>query len=92
MSDNKDRVIFKITAKDKDYPETDCIAFLLDVESDIGCVECYQHVGQHGEASIEYYYKCTPATPEQYADLKAELEIIGYNVKVCKRWNRRAND
>jgi len=46
----------------------------------------YAHIGQHGEGCSEYLIGMTkPATPEQYADLKAELERIGYNLKVIKR-------
>ena len=46
----------------------------------------YQHVGQHCAAD---YYGCVatsrPATPAEYADLKAELERIGYVLIVRKR-------
>lgn len=42
----------------------------------------YAHVGQHSEASLYFYYDCTPAKPHEYADLKAELESIGYNLDV----------
>ena len=53
----------------------------------------YQHVGQHGAASIYYYYKDTvPAAPEDYADLLSELTRIGYNLKVCKRMTRQMID
>lgn len=45
-------------------------------------VMCYSHVGQHSAASPEYIKLCAPATPEQYADLKAELESIGYNLNI----------
>jgi hypothetical protein len=42
----------------------------------------YSHVGQHSSASPEYAKESRPATPEEYADLKAELESIGYNLNV----------
>ena len=51
-------------------------------------VTCYQHIGQHGEMDWDYMLKTKPAAPEQYADLKAELESIGYNLKVIKRAQR----
>jgi hypothetical protein len=44
--------------------------------------ECYAHVGQHSEACEEYINECTPATPEQYKDLKQELESLGYNLEI----------
>jgi hypothetical protein len=44
----------------------------------------YSHIGQHSACLDEYANDCPAATPEQYADLKQELESIGYNLKVCK--------
>jgi len=44
--------------------------------------ECYAHIGQHSEACEEYINECTPATEEQYKDLKQELESLGYNLTV----------
>ncbi len=53
----------------------------------------YQHVGQHGPASIYYYYEDTkPATKWQYYELYDELTRIGYNLKVCKRMSRQMRD
>ena len=46
----------------------------------------YMHVGQHGAADCRGLIDSTrPATPEQYATLKRELESIGYKLKVCHR-------
>lgn len=45
---------------------------------------CYSHVGQHSSASPAYVRASDEATPEQYADLKTELESIGYTLKICK--------
>lgn len=43
----------------------------------------YQHVGQHGAADFKGCVGETdPASPAEYADLKAELESIGYRLKV----------
>lgn len=56
-------------------------------------IASYAHVGQHGKASWEWVFWCTrPATPEQYADLKRELEAepYGYRLKVIKRRPRHA--
>ncbi len=73
------RVIFRMA-------DTDVIAFLLDADSYDGNVMSYMHVGQHGEASLEYARCCEPATPSQYCGLKQELESIGYFVKVVNRF------
>ena len=46
----------------------------------------YEHIGQHGCATYPYVISTTKlATPEEYIDLLAELQSIGYNLKVCKR-------
>jgi hypothetical protein len=48
--------------------------------------QSYEHVGQHGAAD---YHGCLhqtrPATDAEYAELKAELERIGYVLDVVKR-------
>ena len=52
-------------------------------------VTYYSHIGQHGEGVHSALIGDTePATPEQYAELKAELEGLGYNLKVIKRVQR----
>ena len=50
-------------------------------------VTCYAHIGQHFEASYSYIIETTkPATIEQYSELLAELEAIGYDdLRVVKR-------
>ena len=46
-------------------------------------ITCYAHVGQHSEADYDNVVNnSTLATPEEYADLKAELESIGYDLDV----------
>ncbi len=42
----------------------------------------YVHLGQHTAIHTEYANECIKATPEQYQDLKRELEQIGYNLNV----------
>jgi hypothetical protein len=45
----------------------------------------YMHTGQHGhgEANIPF---TKPARPEEYAELKRELERIGYSLQVLRRF------
>lgn len=54
-----------------------------------GNVTCYQHVGQHSSAD---YHGCVAksrlATETEYADLKREMENIGYVLKVIKKQDR----
>lgn len=76
------------------YPPHDILALFPEVSGsciDDSICQCYQHVGQHGQAN---YYYCvheltTPAKPEEYEDLKKELESLGYKLKIRKKWNRR---
>lgn len=51
---------------------------------------CYAHVGQHGSCDFGWYAKTRPATPEEYASLKRELESapFGYRLKIVKRWTK----
>ena len=74
------RVIFKMTPTDRNYLTSECIAFLLDVDANPGYIMSYMHFGQHGEASIDFFRECKPATIEQYGDLMWELDSIGYDV------------
>ena len=45
-----------------------------------GNIMSYMHVGQHGEATETLLTtdELVDATPEEYADLLAELKMIGY--------------
>lgn len=48
----------------------------------------YEHVGQHGAAEpVGVIRRTRPATPQEYADLKRELESApyGYRLKVFQR-------
>jgi hypothetical protein len=92
----KTRVIFKMTPEEftgsgVNLHNSECIAFLLDMPANFGRVESYMHVGQHSEASLDYMLNCKRATPEQYSDLKKELESIGYDLKVRVKWVYSAN-
>ena len=48
----------------------------------------YAHVGQHGSCSYDWYITDTkPAKPDEYANLKAELESIGYDLDIKQQSN-----
>lgn len=80
-------IIFRVDTS-KDFKGTVFALFPHDVCDHRGHVTSYQHVGQHSGAD---YRGCIatskPATPEQYADLKAEMESIGYEINVVKKQN-----
>lgn len=86
----KTKVIFK---KVKDgYFQNDVIAFFIDnVRYDSNdrqlLIECYEHIGQHGESSIDYMDNDTIlANAEEYEALKTELENIGYDLIDMTGW------
>lgn len=48
-----------------------------------GCIESYQHLGQHGAADYSHCIAISkPASVKEYAPLKAELERIGYKLEI----------
>lgn len=52
----------------------------------------FEHIGQHGPADYPgVIAQTTPATPEEYADLKRELEAAPYNyvLRVAQRRGQR---
>ena len=52
--------------------------------------ESYQRIGQHGAANYAFCMTLSvSATPKEYLSLKQELESIGYNLDVRKRYMPR---
>jgi hypothetical protein len=49
---------------------------------------CYAHFGQHASCDQTYAATLKPAKPNEYADLKRELEQIGYHLEVRSRFTR----
>jgi hypothetical protein len=81
----KTKVIFR---KDRKSGEITAV-FPEWTEHSWAYVTCYAHFGQHGTCSHEWYMTTSPATPDEYADLKAELERIDYVLDVRVRWTNR---
>ena len=83
----KTKVVFKMVPEAPGCSRA-CIAFLLDVPTSAGIhIMTYMHVGQHSEAYTGFYYELKPATPDEYADLKEELESTGYELEILKKCN-----
>ena len=77
---NKTTVIFR-----KCEPRGIIALFPLIDECPGRCLS-YEHTGQHGIADYGHVIGMTrPAQPHEYADLKAELERIGYKLKIRTR-------
>ena len=70
-SDNM-KVIFRKTK------EGEIIAFLPEVLCYHGNIMSYMHIGQHSEASLEYYHNTEKASENEYTELLTELTEI-YN-------------
>lgn len=80
----KTKVIFR------KFKEGDIIALFPELKHyPDGSVESYQHIGQHGAADMGIISITKPVKPEDYQELKRELEFIGYNLDVRKRNIRR---
>ena len=73
------------------YSNGDIIALMpYIIETNKLLCESYMHVGQHGPAPYEGVMKYTrPAKEQEYAELKQELESIGYNVLPIVRIDRK---
>lgn len=67
---NKVKVIFR---KDR---EGNIIAFLPELRVNHGNIMSYMHIGQHSEASLQYYWETVKATEEEYKPLLKELKSI----------------
>jgi hypothetical protein len=76
----KTKVIFR------KFPSGEIIALFPEIAYDQYGYYCmsYMHIGQHNGASPDLL-NTKLAVVHEYADLKAELERIGYNLQVCKR-------
>jgi len=70
------------------FKEGDIVAIFPEQPgtNELSTCGCYQHIGQHGSASIFIERYTKPSKPEEYAELMQELEGIGYNLKIYKRW------
>ena len=73
----------KTTVFFRKWEDGQIIALFLDeVNYPGGMIESYMHIGQHSSATPELIQILEDASPEEYEDLKNELESIGYNLKV----------
>lgn len=67
----------------------DVIALFPGIAATVGneyACESYQTIGQHGAASVDIVNGTKPAKPAEYADLKTELERIGYTLTIAHRF------
>lgn len=68
----------------------DIVALFPELPHDRHHCMSYEHVGQHGAADYSgVVMMTTPAKPEEYANLAAELRRIGYRLNVKTRARAR---
>jgi len=74
------KVLFLVN--ERDPKDADLFAYFPEEIHNGEFRTAYSHVGQHGSAHPKYAEESRQATPEEYVDLQAELESIGYNLEV----------
>lgn len=88
-------VLFRVHRAPKTHGDEVTAVFPCEPADYVGqLMSCYVHVGQHGSCDFGWYLKTRPARPEEYADLKAELESApyGYRLKIYQRINRKLRE
>ena len=71
----KVKVVFR-KAKNPYTKEFEIIAFFPEGDANYGNILSYMHIGQHGEASLEFYHSTKKATEAEYKPLLEELKSI----------------
>lgn|SRR3990167_7607200 len=90
---DKTTVIFRVWKDSKWKDTTGVIALFPEIPSDTQTdryCSSYEHIGQHGGADPRLVINATRrALPADYADLKKELEGLGYDLIVKQRYTLR---
>ena len=71
----KVKVIFRKT-KNPYTHEYEVIAFFPEIEANYGNILSYMHIGQHSEASLDFYHSTKKVTPEEFKSLLAEIKGV----------------
>ena len=69
------KVIFR-KSKNPYTGEFEVVAFFPEASANYGNILSYMHIGQHGEASIEFYWSTSKVSPEEFKPLLDELKAI----------------
>lgn len=88
----KVKVIFRKTK------DNEVIAFMPEITVNYGNIMSYMHIGQHGEASLDFYHDTKKATEAEYKALLEELQmlyeinnfIVDVKQKICYNDLRKA--
>lgn len=88
-------VIFRMERAPKKHG-ADVVAVFPCIPADYAGAQmtCFAHMGQHSGCDYGWYVRTRAARPEEYADLKRELEAApyGYRLKVYQRITREHRD
>lgn len=81
----KTKVIFR------KFPAGDVIALFPELPGNYNPATylSYQHIGQHGAASVSLTRRTALATKAESAELARELRRIGYKLREVKRFTRK---
>lgn len=89
MNDSKGELSMQVIFR-KDKKTKEIVAFLPEVPVNKYMIMSYMHVGQHSEASLDYYFLSTEkALEEEYFGLYKELCDVYFDEKIVIR--RRLN-
>jgi hypothetical protein len=78
----EERVAIRVSFR-KDRDGEVCAVFLNDDEDEK--MTCYAHIGQHSTCVPGWVRETKTAKPDEFLELKAELESIGYDVTPVAR-------
>ena len=82
--DGRDTVLFRADGPAK-RPNITAVFPCIPADDSGHLMTCYAHLGQHSGCSLQWYHTTRPAKPEEYADLKAELEAKPYEYRLDVR-------
>lgn len=74
----------KVDVVFRKFPEGDVIALFPNIPEGEGEILSYQHLGQHGRASVALLRELLPATDDERAPLLRELVSLGYAPRVVR--------
>lgn len=77
------KVMFLVNENDPENP--DVFAYFPEIKHQGIYRTAYSHIGQHSAVHPDYANESRQATPEEYLDLKTELEGIGYNLEIVNK-------
>jgi hypothetical protein len=77
----KTKVVF-LFDHENEHECPDVYAYFPEKHPKDGFFTAYSHIGQHSQCCLDYAKESRPATIEEYADLKTELESIGYILEI----------